>query len=431
MAPFLQNIVRSGVLGREELQAVLREPAAAGRNTVEGLAEHLVTIGKLTRFQAHHLLSGTILGLVLGPFHIQTPIGKGGMGTVYLARDTRNQQLVAVKVLPPKRAKQEDRMLARFRREMELCQKVAHPHLTRTLEVGEHKGIHYIVMEYIPGHNLFQLIHRQGPLTVPRAARLFAEVAAGLEHAHAQGLIHRDLKASNIMITPNDTAKVLDLGLALMANELPSDRTIVGGQGYVVGTMDYVSPEQAEDSSKVDARSDIYSLGCTIYFALAGQPPFPGGNAIQKIMRHRTETPVPVPELNPVVPVEFYRLIQVMMAKRPERRFPTAAAVREALLPWVDRPPTVITDDSNFQSQAEATLHEADASPEQTWEAIIQGTRTSSSSSVVRPAAKGPVRSPATPPEELPFWFDFGVPVAIGGMLWLIVLIVLLLAWRM
>src|SRR5262249_29933104 len=143
------------------------------------------------------LLQGTAMGLVLGPFHVLSPIGRGGMGTVYLARDSRSDQLLALKVLPPKRAREEPRILARFRREMEMCQRVAHPHLAWTYGVGFCQGVYYLAMEYIPGKSLFRIVADQGPLKVPRAARLFAEVASALEHTHQQGLIHRDLKPSN------------------------------------------------------------------------------------------------------------------------------------------------------------------------------------------------------------------------------------------
>src|SRR5207248_609644 len=143
----------------------------------------------------------------------------------------------------------------------------------------------YIAMEFIPGQSLYKVVSGQGALPVARAAKLISEVCQGLEHAHGIGLIHRDLKPSNIMITPNDHAKVLDVGLAIIQGEVASDRTIVGGQGYVVGTMDYLAPEQAEDALNVDARADIYGLGCTLYFVLTGRPPFPGGNALQKIMK--------------------------------------------------------------------------------------------------------------------------------------------------
>src|SRR5947209_6940173 len=162
------------------------------------------------------------------------------MSTVYRVRDKRTQKLLALKVLPPKRAREEERMLARFLREMTLSQRVAHPHIARTHEVGDVRGVYYIAMEFIPGKSLYRVVSEQGPLAVPRAARLFAEAASGLEHAHARGLVHRDLKPSNIMITPNDHAKVLDLGLALVQGETGTDRAIVGGQGYVVGSMDYI-----------------------------------------------------------------------------------------------------------------------------------------------------------------------------------------------
>jgi serine/threonine protein kinase len=336
---FLKTVLRSGLLDREQLQTALRAVPQAQRGDSDALADHLVKTGKLSRFQARKLLEGTALGLKLGPYQVLAPIGKGGMGTVYLARDSRSDQLLALKVLPPKRAREEERILARFRREMDMCYRVAHPSLAWTYEVGVWQGVYYIAMEFIPGKNLFGLVSKEGPLPVPRAARLFAEVASALEHAHMQGLIHRDLKPSNIIITPNDHAKVLDLGLALMQGETPSDRTVVGGQGYVVGSMDYIAPEQAEDASKADPRSDIYGLGCTLYFALTGRPPFPGGKAQDKIQSHRTQEPLPVTELNPDVPAGFAAVVRQMMAKRPEQRFASAAAVQEELEKWVSGEP--------------------------------------------------------------------------------------------
>jgi serine/threonine protein kinase len=198
-------------------------------------------------------------------------------------------------------------------------------------------------MEYIPGKNLSRLVAQEGPLEVPRAARLMAEVASGLEHAHSQGLIHRDLKPSNILVTPNDHVKVLDLGLALIQGET-GDLSVVGGQGYIVGTMDYIAPEQAADPSKVDRRSDIYSLGCTLYYALTGQPPFPGGTRKEKIYRHRTEVPVPLLQLRPALPPAFAALVHRMMAKAPADRFPSALAIAEALRPWAKQAPVLPLD---------------------------------------------------------------------------------------
>ena len=199
-------------------------------------------------------------------------------------------------MLSPQRARDEERTLVRFLREMELCQRVRHPHIALTYETGHVKDVYFIAMEYIPGKSLYRIVAEEGPLNVPRLAHLGLEVASGLEHAHQQGLIHRDLKPSNILVTPHDHAKVLDLGLAIVAGE-KGEATILGGQGYIVGSMDYISPEQTMDASKVDARADVYGLGCTLYFALTGQPPFPGGSSTEKIYKHRNDLPPQLPQL--------------------------------------------------------------------------------------------------------------------------------------
>jgi serine/threonine protein kinase len=406
---FLQAVLRSGLLDRDQLQAALK-PMPDRQAPAQATADFLVKTGKLTRFQASKLLEGAVVGLVLGPFHVLAPLGKGGMGTVYLARDTRNQQLLALKVLPPKRARKEDRMVARFLREMHMCQRVAHPNLTQTYEVGNYHGVYYIAMEFIPGKNMYRLVTDEGTLPVPRAARLFAEAAAGLEHAHQQGLIHRDLKPSNLIVTPADHTKVLDLGLALMADEIPTDAAVVGGVGYVVGTMDYIAPEQTEDPTKVNARADVYSLGCTLYYALTGQAPFPGGSTMDKIRKHRGEEPVPVGDLNPTVPVAFAALLRRMMAKRPERRFASAAAVREELLAWADQGPEIPDEIVTAEAEQEvAALEGAEASPDQIKEDIVQ-----------LPADAAPELVPEPEPNPVPFWVDFILPVAVGVLVGLI-----------
>ncbi len=331
---FLRTILRSGVIERGQLQEALRALPQEQRGDARQLADFLIAQGKLSRFQADKLLEGASRGLRLGPYVVQAPISRGGMGTVFLARDTRSQHYVALKVLPPKRAREEERLLARFRREMEMSQRVSHPHIAYTYETGVSEDVYYIAMEYIPGVSLHRLVVNEGPLIVSRAARLFIEVALALEYVHNQGLIHRDLKPSNIMVTPNDHAKVLDLGLALLLGEAPGDIEVMGGQGYVVGTMDFIAPEQTTDASAVDARADIYSLGCSLYFALTGRPPFPGGTAKEKILRHRREEPPPLNLVNFSVPDGFASLIHRMMAKDPGQRLPSAAAARQELLAW-------------------------------------------------------------------------------------------------
>jgi serine/threonine protein kinase len=371
----LKAVMRSRLLDREKLQEALRDLALDRRDEPEAIADHLVKSGKLSRFQARKLLKGQTAGLVLGPFQILAPIGKGGMGTVYLARDTRSDQLLALKVLTPKKARDEPRLLARFRREMEMCQRVAHPHIAWTCDVGVCLGVYYIAMEYIPGKSLYRIVSDGGPLEVSRAARLFAEIAAALDHAHHQGLIHRDLKPSNIQVTPNDHAKLLDLGLALMQGETAGAREVVGGQGYVVGTMDYIPPEQVQDAAGVDPRSDIYALGSTLYFALTGRPPFPGGTTLEKLQRHRDDDPPPIEQHNAKIPPRFGELVRRMMAKNPDDRFPNAHHLQEELQAWVNGEPARPLDrpgDSQFQ-QAILALENAEPEEEEIEEAMPAG----------------------------------------------------------
>jgi serine/threonine protein kinase len=330
---FLYCVLRSGLLRKQEIEEALRAVPEEEKSSPERLAQALVQIGKLSRFQARKLLQGVILGLCLGPYQVHTPIGKGGMGNVFLAIDARTGQHVAIKVLPPKKAREEERLLARFQREMAISQRVSHPHLAKTLDAGVWQGVYYIVMEYIPGQSLHRTVASKGPLTVPRAARLFCEVASALEHAHSLGMVHRDLKPSNIMVTPRDHAKVLDLGLAMMEGEA-GELDVVGGKGYVVGSADYIAPEQTIDSTNVDARTDVYALGCTLYFAFTGGPPFTGASSRDKIVAHRSQEPTPLQWRNPNVPDELAVVVHKMMAKKPGERLPSMAAVREALKAW-------------------------------------------------------------------------------------------------
>ena len=329
---FLKTVLKSGLLDRSRLDVALAAAPRGQRETAPALADYLVRTGRLSRYQAQKLLKGASLGLVLGPYQVLAPIGKGGMGIVYLARDGRGGQLAALKVLSPRKA--EGRMLARFRREMEISRKVNHPNVALTYDSGEYLGAHFIAMEYIPGQNLYRLVQAEGPLRTARAARLFAEVASGLHHAHEQGLVHRDLKPSNIMVTPHDHAKVLDLGLAIIQGEEVQDPAIVGGHGYIVGSMDYIAPEQTTDATKVDRRADVYGLGCCLYFAVSGKPPFPGGTNVDKIHCHRTQEPVPLLHLNPSLPPAFVQIVRKMTAKDPARRYATARAVEEDLRAW-------------------------------------------------------------------------------------------------
>ncbi|MFO0803759.1 MAG: serine/threonine-protein kinase [Gemmataceae bacterium] len=343
---FVQTLRRSLLISEDRLKSLMKDAPRSAR----AFAEQLITLGELTHYQTEKLLAGRYRGLVVGDYHVLAPLGRGGMGTVYLAKSLANPSwppyplfpLVALKVLPPKKAQAEAKTLLRFRREMELGKPLDHPNITRTLDAGEHHGVHFLAMEYVPGQTLRQLIVKEGPLGVGAVARLFADVAAGLEHAHGKGLIHRDLKPANIMVTPDGRAKLLDLGLAMLMDEaLPEDPAIVGGEGYILGTMDYIAPEQTTDATNVGPRSDVYSLGCSIYHAVCGMPPFPGGTAKQKMQWHRTETPPPPQSINPAVPPAFARIIERCMAKNPAERPQSAEALRSLLLPWASEGPAV------------------------------------------------------------------------------------------
>ena len=256
-----------------------------------------------------------------------------------MSEELGDHVLLALKILPPQVAREQDRMVARFQREIDIGKRVDHPNVAKTLAGGEADGVYYLAIEYVPGKTVRELVRDGGRLAVGEAARGFADVAAGLQHLHERGLIHRDLKPANVMVTPDGHGKLLDLGLAYAPGEpLPEDHTIVGSRRYIVGTMDYISPEQARDAIDVDERSDVYSLGCSIYFSITGTPPFPGGSSLDKIRRQRNLKPVALSELNEAVPRKFAKLVERMMAKEPGERPATANEARELLLPFATAP---------------------------------------------------------------------------------------------
>lgn len=264
------------------------------------------------------------------------------MGLVYLARDAAEEfdaphELYALKVLRPKHT-DPSRALARFLREADIGRLLPpHPHLTRTIDSGDHDGSHYLAMEYVEGRTVTRAVEEDGPLTPGAASRVFADVASGLHQAHSVGVIHRDLKPANVLVSPAGRAKLFDFGFALVRGESsPDDPTILGGQGYVIGTMDYIAPEQTADPVGVGPAADVYALGCSLYFALTGCPPFPGGTPLDKIRWHRSQTAPPAVQVNPSIPAELSALVQHLMAKRPDDRPASAAEVARLLLPWAD-----------------------------------------------------------------------------------------------
>ncbi|MGC8644388.1 MAG: serine/threonine-protein kinase [Isosphaeraceae bacterium] len=332
---FVENLVSSGLVPRNDVGKVL---AGLGNGSAadasQQLARLLVQQGFLTTYQARKLLAGATRGFFLGGYRIQKPIGEGGMGKVFLAVNEQTFEKVAIKVLPPRRAQEEELSLVRFRREMELSQRCRHPNVARTIAVGNEVDVYFMVLEYIPGMSLFDMVRsdRYGPLRVTDAARLFLKVLDGLAAAHQAGIIHRDIKPSNIMITPDGNAKILDLGLARALGEEQG----ITRANTVLGTLDYASPEQLGDATKADVRSDLYSVGCSLYFALAGRPPFEGGDMINKIFRQRLDDPEPLEKVARGVPAAFAALVRKLMAKNPDERYQSTAELRADLGRWTD-----------------------------------------------------------------------------------------------
>jgi serine/threonine protein kinase len=270
----------------------------------------------------------------LGQYQIVERIGQGGMGVVYKALHTRLKRIVAIKVLSPHRL-QDPEAIARFQREMEAVGQLDHPHLVRAYDAGEVEGRPFLVMEFLDGVDLARLVRHSHPLSIANACEAIRQAALGLKHAHEHGLIHRDIKPSNSMLTVDGMVKVLDLGLArLVPATVPSgDGT---NTGQIVGTGDFIAPEQGQDARKADARSDLYSLGCTFYFLLAGRAPFSGpqyDTLMKKVLAHSQEPILSIRSIRDDVPPSLAKLLERMLAKEAANRPQTAGEVAEALAP--------------------------------------------------------------------------------------------------
>ena len=320
--------------------------------TDKELAAMLVKLDHLTRYQSDQLLSGRTK-LNLGPYIITDWMGQGGMGQVFKAVHEMLGRESAVKVLPLHKTTPE--AIVNFRREIRAQAKLDHPFLVRAFDAGEDGNVHYLVVEYVPGTDLRRLVRTKGRLTVQQAASVIKQAAEGLAHAHERDLIHRDIKPGNILVTPEGTAKVSDLGLAFYLND-PEDPRF----GKIVGTADYLSPEQIKTPLEVTEVSDIYSLGCTLYYAVTGKVPFPGGTPKSKARRHLQETPWHPRRFNEEVSDEFVDLIGDMMEKNPAERIQSALEVAERLAPWASDDTLMINDEIDRQRWTSESLPSAD-----------------------------------------------------------------------
>lgn len=332
---FLKRLADSDILPQADVQAVVYGLADLDRSQdAEQLAQEFVRQKKLSRFQAQAIYQGRTRGLVLGNYVLLEKIGAGGMGQVYKAEHRRMKRVVAIKVLPPHIVKSPD-TLRRFQREVEAAARLEHPNIVTAHDADEFKGVHYLVMQYVEGHDLASIVHKHGPFSLVKAIELAIQIGKGLEHAHKQGIVHRDVKPANVLLDVHGAVKILDMGLARFETPIapsmataPEDvaATELTMSGSVIGTVDYMSPEQAMDAKTSDHRSDIYGLGCTLHFLLTGRPVYGGDNFLQRLVAHREAA---LPSLTNV-PAEVNTTFRRMIAKKPDDRYQQMEeAVRE------------------------------------------------------------------------------------------------------
>lgn len=321
---FVERLTSSGLMSVEQITNISRalpndqQPADA-----EALAELLVRLGHLTQYQASAVFRGRHASLVFHEYVILDRIAKGGMGVVFKARHRRMMRVVAIKTLPAGSFASSD-AVGRFYREVQAAAKLSHPNIVTVHDASEHQGMHYLVMEYVAGKDLARVLAENGPLSVDMAVNCIIQAAKGLEYAHGMGVVHRDIKPGNLLLTDDGMVKVLDMGLARVTNE-PGDINVttaaqITRSGQVMGTVDYMSPEQACDLHSADHRSDIYSLGCTCYCLLVGEPPYQGDTLMNRLLAHERQAIPSLRDRRADVSPALDAAFQKMIAKSPSDR---------------------------------------------------------------------------------------------------------------
>ena len=347
---FLAHMRRSGLLTQEQFEELLKQLPDTKRGKV--IARALVELGILTRFQAEMLLAGRTNGFQLGQYRILAPLGRGGMGRVFKAVHLTMNRVVALKLVSANLVKTE---LGRqmFQREVRAAARLLHSNIVTAYDANQDGDRHYLIMEFVDGPNLEELVRDYGPLEIGQGCDFVRQAAEGLQYAFEMGMVHRDIKPANLLVQAPEgprgkkpcVVKILDFGLVRLHAGDQSDVALAAPleirENTILGTPDFLSPEQARNLHRVDIRSDLYSLGCTFYFLLTGQVPFPGGTNMEKLARHGTADPIPAAQLRSNIPAGVAFIIRRLMSKDPNERYQTPAELAMALAPFAKSgPPT-------------------------------------------------------------------------------------------
>lgn len=317
---FIKHLEDSGVLAAETLQDFI--PPKANPRDAEELARELVRTKKLTKFQAEEVWRGKGRSLTLGNYVLLEKIGAGGMGQVFKARHRVMERLVAVKVLPAAMTK-DKAAIARFHREVKAAAKLSHPNIVSAFDADQANGVHFLVMELVEGSDLSALVKKSGPFPVSQAVNYILQAAKGLEFAHKKGVVHRDIKPANLLLDSEGTVKILDMGLARIEQGDGPAQADLTSTGTIMGTVDYMSPEQALDTKTADARADLYALGCSLHYLLTGKATYDGDTLMKKLLAHREQ---PIPSLRaarPEISEQIETVFRKMVAKRVQDRYQT------------------------------------------------------------------------------------------------------------
>ncbi|HEY7315917.1 MAG TPA: bifunctional serine/threonine-protein kinase/formylglycine-generating enzyme family protein [Gemmataceae bacterium] len=404
ISDFLDELRKWGLLDSihlEELSQKLQGRDLGPRT----LACELIERGWLTPFQANQIHLGRGQDLLLGSYVLLERLGEGGMGTVFKARDGKLDRVVAIKLIRKERLNNTN-SIRRFQREIRAAALLRHPNIVHALDADEVGGSQLLVMEYVEGIDLARYVADKGPLLPPLAADCIRQTALALAHAHEKGMVHRDIKPSNLLLTGAGRVKLLDLGLArFQAGAEDDSSSTMTESGIIMGTPDFLAPEQARRAHDVDIRADLYSLGCTFYFLLTGRVPFPGGTLGEKIAHHLLDEPIPVQRLRPDVPPRFAAVVRKLMVKQPEQRYQSPAEVAKVLAQGGEP-----ISAARVASESENTVPD--------WAEVVDPDKT---------VAYEPIHHQPSPRRRGLFWLLVGTAAALAGL----ALVCLVLALRL